>query len=124
MGTIRVETGGTSNVADVYRWLSDHRGQVVDLDEQKRIALGIPISGARAVIVAAVVQDDTRPGPQLRGTLRALSTADDREPARMIFDVRATGAVDSSTVRELGSGVLQSVTALVSRSEALSTVAA
>jgi hypothetical protein len=116
MGNLRVEADGISNLADVHRWMSDHRGQVVELDGHRRLALGLPISGARAVIVPTLLQDDAHPGPQLRGVLRALVSGDGRAPVKMVFDVASRGAFDHSTVREVGSDVLHSVSVLVAGS--------
>ena len=74
MSTIRIETDGTSDLARVYLWLTRHRGQAVELDRNKRLVFGVPITGARAVIVAVSLQDDRRPGTQLGGVMRAISS--------------------------------------------------
>jgi len=111
--TIRVETDGTNNLDRVLLWLSQHRGQIVELDDTKRIALGVPISGARAVIVAAVVQDDRRPGPQLGGVLRALSNRTNAEPVRLVFEGRSSGGLTLDEAEALGSKILDRISELV-----------
>lgn len=123
MSTIRVEGGETTALSQVYVWLSQHRGQVVELGGSKRLALGVPISGARAVIVAADVEDGSRSGPRLGGVLRALSHVERKDPVRLVFDVRSTGGLDASTVEQVGSEVLQSVAALIADSEPAAKVA-
>lgn len=111
--TIRVETDGANNLDRVLLWLSQHRGQIVDLDDTKRIALGVPISGARAVIVAAVLQDDGRPGPQLGGVLRAISNRSATEPVRLVFDGRSSGGLSPAEAEALATLVLDRISALV-----------
>src|SRR5256885_9875498 len=91
MSTIRIETDGTSDLARVYLWLTRHRGQAVELDRNKRLVFGVPITGARAVIVAVSLQDDRRPGTQLGGVMRAISSRIDTEPVRLAFQGRLPG---------------------------------
>src|SRR2546427_11203191 len=91
MSTIRIETDGTSDLARVYLWLTRHRGQAVELDRNKRLVFGVPISGPRAVIVAVSPQDDRRPGTQLGGVMRAISSRIDTEPGRLLVQGRAAG---------------------------------
>src|SRR5256885_13466609 len=85
MNAIRIETDGAAGLGRVYLWLTRHRGQVVELDGARRLALGVPITGARAVIIAAVMQDDGTTGPQLGGVLRAISNRTVDEPVRLVF---------------------------------------
>src|SRR3989442_14179567 len=89
MSTIRIGTDGTSDLALVYLWLTRHRGQAVELDRNKRLVFGVPISGARAVIVAVALQDDRRPGTQLGGVMRAISSRIDTEPVRLVLEGRS-----------------------------------
>jgi len=60
MSAIRTESDGANDLARVYLWLSRHRGQSVELDRGSRLELGVPISGARAVIVGVALH----PGPR------------------------------------------------------------
>jgi hypothetical protein len=109
MGTIRIETDGSSDLARVYMWLTRHRGQIVDLDVNRRITLGVPISGARAVIVAAVLQDDRKPGPQLGGVLRALSNRTEAEPVRLVFEGRWPGGLGRDEAALVAAEVLERI---------------
>src|SRR2546427_11104382 len=93
MSTIRIETDGSSDLARVYLWLTRHRGQAIELDRTKRLVFGVPISGARAVIVAVSLQDDRRPGTQLGGVMRAISSRVDTDPVRLVFWVRSPGGL-------------------------------
>src|SRR5207237_10338047 len=92
MSTIRIETYGTSDLARVYLWLTRHRGQAVELDRNKRLVFAVPISGARAVIVAVSLQDDRRRGTHLGGVMRAISSRIDTAPVRLVFEGRSPGA--------------------------------
>src|SRR2546423_15306581 len=89
MNTIRIETDGAADLGRVYLWLTRHRGQVVELDGTRRLALGVPITGARAVIIAAVLQEDGATGPQLGGGLRAISNRTGDEPRGVVFGGRS-----------------------------------
>ena len=107
--TIRIETDGSSDLSRVYLWLTRHRGQTIDLDGNRRIALGVPISGARAVIVAAVLQDDRRPRPQLGGVLRALSNRTEAEPVRLVFEGRSPGGLPRDEAELVATQVLERI---------------
>jgi hypothetical protein len=117
MGTIRIETDGSSDLARVYMWLTRHRGQIVDLDVNRRIALGVPISGARAVIVAAVLQDDRTPGPQLGGVLRALSNRTEAEPVRLVFEGRSPGGLGRDEAEVVAAQVLERINEQIAADE-------
>lgn len=111
--TIKVEADGANDLDHVLLWLSQHRGQIVELDDTKRLALGVPISGARAVIVAAVLQDDSRPGPQLGGVLRALSNRSVAEPVRLVFEGRSAGGLTPAEAEAVATQVLDRISELV-----------
>jgi len=109
MSTIRIETDGTSDLASVYLWLTRHRGQAVDLDRTKRLVFGVPISGARAVIVAVSLQDDRRPGTQLGGVMRAISSRVDTEPVRLVFEGRSPGGLMPDEAEGVATRILQTI---------------
>lgn len=121
--TIRVEADGANDLDRVLLWLSQHRGQIVELDDTRRLALGVPISGARAVIVAAVLQDDGRPGPQLGGVLRAISNRTAAEPVRLVFDGRSSGGLTAGEAEALATLVLDRISALVGDDDVVAEVA-
>jgi hypothetical protein len=123
MSTIRIEADGASDLSEVYAWLTHHRGQIVELDGDRRLALGVPISGARAVIVAVALQDGTRTGPQLGGVLRALANHTPRAPVRFVFDVRSTGGHDARGVEEIGGQVVRAISAHIANGELVPKVA-
>jgi hypothetical protein len=107
MSTIRIETDGTSDLASVYLWLTRHRGQAVD--RTKRLVFGVPISGARAVIVAVSLQDDRRPGTQLGGVMRAISSRVDTEPVRLVFEGRSPGGLTPDEAEGVATRILQTI---------------
>src|SRR6266478_5151202 len=107
--TIRIERDGASNLASVHLWLTRHRSEVIALDEGKHLELGTPISGARAVLIAAVLKDDGRPGPQLGGILRAISSRTDGEPVRFVFDGRSPGALSREQAETVAADLLEQV---------------
>src|SRR5437870_7319814 len=109
MSTIRIETDGTSDLARVYLWLTRHRGQAIELDRSKRLVFGVPISGARAVIVAVVLQDDGKPGTQIGGVLRAISSRVDTEPVRLVFEGRSPAGLSPAAAEAGGARVLEPV---------------
>ena len=121
--TVRVEADGANDLDRVLLWLSQHRGQTVVLDDTRRLALGVPISGARAVIVAAVLQDDGRPGPQLGGVLRAISNRSAAEPARLVFDGRSSGGLTTAEAEALATMVLDRISELVGDDDRIAEVA-
>ena len=107
--TIRIESGGASDLGRILRWLTRHRGEVVMLDATMRVALGSPISGARAVIVSAVVQDDTHPGPQLGGVVRALAGRTEFEPARLVFEGRSPAGLTQQDAEAVATEILERI---------------
>jgi hypothetical protein len=123
MSTIRIETGGTTDLAHVYMWLTRNRGQIIELDHGKRLVFGVPISGARAVIVAVVVQDDMHPGPQLGGVLRALSSRTNADPVRLVFEGRSPGGRAQGEAEQVAAGVLDRISELIADNDLVAEVA-
>jgi hypothetical protein len=102
MGTIRIETDGTTEMSRVYKWLTSHRGQVVPLDTDRTLTLGVPISGARAVMIAAVLNNG------VGGVLRALANITG-PPIRFVFDIRSKAGLDANEVRVIGAEALDAI---------------
>ena len=121
--TIRIEHDGASDLASVHLWLARHRGEVIALDERRRLELGTPISGARAVIVAAVLQDDDHAGPKLGGVLRAISSRTDGEPVRFVFDGRSPGGLSREQAETLAAELLEQVDSQIAGDELVAKVA-
>ncbi|HSS62675.1 MAG TPA: hypothetical protein VLK30_14575 [Candidatus Limnocylindrales bacterium] len=116
MSTIRIEAGGAVDLSRAYLWLSRHRGQFIELDPERRVTLGVPISGARAVIVAAVL------GNGVGGVLRALSNPKDRA-VRVVFDVRSRGGLDVDQVQALGAEVVEAISKQIAGEDLVAQVA-
>jgi hypothetical protein len=121
--TIRIETTGASDLSRTLLWLKRHRGGVVRLDGTRRLTLGTPIAGARAVIVAAVLQDDERSGPQLGGVVRALSNRTDSEPVRMVFEGRSPAGLSREEAEATATEVLERISGMVVDDQPLAEVA-
>jgi|SRR5690348_16326347 hypothetical protein len=116
MGTIRIEADGASEMSSVYRWMAKHRGQVVPLDTERTLTLGAPISGARAVIIAAVLNNG------VGGVLRALANLTG-PPIRFVFDIRSRAGLDPGEVRAIGADTLDAISRQIAEDEVVSRVA-
>lgn len=114
MAAIRIEADGTSNWTRVYLWLSRHRQQQIELDQSRRIALGTPISGARAVIIGVALQDDERPGSEVGGVVRAISNRADDAPVKLVFEGRSAGNVSPDQAKALAAQILDVITEQIS----------
>ena len=123
MNAIRIETDGASDLASVYLWLSRHRGQIVEIDRTKRLTFGVPISGARAVIVAVVLQDDGRPGPQFGGVLRAISNRTAAEPVRLVFEGRSPAGLEPAEAQLLAAEIIDRISEQIAADDAVLNVA-
>lgn len=123
MSTIRIEREGNSDLARVYLWLTRHRGQVVELDTTRRLALGVPVLGARAVIVAAVLEDEGHPGPQLGGVVRALANRSAAEPVRLVFEGRPPAGLSRDEAEAIAAEVLECISVLVDDDQPMGEVA-
>src|SRR5260370_18662816 len=88
MSAIRTESDGANDLARVYLWLSRHRGASVKLERGVRLELGVPISGARAVIVGVALHREGVEAPLLGGVIRAISNLGGA-PARLVSARRA-----------------------------------
>jgi hypothetical protein len=116
MGTIRIEADGATEMSRVYRWLADHRGQAVPLTTNRTLTLGAPISGARAVIIAAVLNNG------VGGVLRALANLTG-PPVRFVFDIRSRAGLDADDVRAIGAEALDAISRQIAEDEVESQVA-
>src|SRR3954471_21899460 len=88
-GEIHIEAQAATDLERVHEWFSAHRGQRIALDPERRIELGAPISGARAVLVAVTVQAAEATAPELGGVVRALASPRSEEPALLVFEGRS-----------------------------------
>ena len=114
--TIRIEADETVAMPQVYSWLNRHRNDVVTVGPERKLKLGVPISGARAVIIAAVVDSG------IGGMLRALSNLSG-PPVRLVFDIRSKGGRPAEEIRAVGSEVLDSISRQIAEEDLVSRVA-
>jgi len=115
MGAIRIETDGAGGMDKVYSWLARHRGQVIELDAEQKLRLGVPISGARAVIIAAVL------GNGVGGVLRALSNL--TGSVRLVFEIRSRAGLNADQVRAIGTDALDAIARQIAEDDFVSQVA-
>src|SRR5260370_10796615 len=101
MSAIRTESDGANDLARLYQWLSRHRGASVKLDRGVRLELGVPISGARAVIVGVALHREGGQAPVLGGVIRAISNFG-AGPAPLVFHRRALAGVSRGEAHGLG----------------------
>ncbi|HKW06229.1 MAG TPA: hypothetical protein VJS19_01525 [Candidatus Dormibacteraeota bacterium] len=111
MGTIRVEADGASEMSHVQRWLTAHRGQEVGVDTDKILTLGAPIIGARAVIIAAVLNNG------VGGVLRALTNLGGS--VRFVFDIRARAGLNAEQVKAVGTETLDAIARHIAKDEGI-----
>jgi hypothetical protein len=123
MAVIRIEADGASDLSRVYLWLSRHRGQNLELDPNRRIAFGTPISGARAVIVAVALQDQDNPGFQLAGVVRAISSPTEADPVRLVFEGRSAAGIAPDKAQALATKILDAISEQIAVGELVENVA-
>jgi hypothetical protein len=116
MGAIRIEADAESEMSTVLRWLASHRGEVVELGSDRTLTLGAPISGARAVLIAAVLNNG------VGGVLRALANLTG-PPIRFVFDIRSRAGLDANEVRAIGADTLDAISRQIAEEEVVSRVA-
>jgi hypothetical protein len=121
--TIRIETDGATDLAGMTLWLAQHRGEMVRIDETRRLLLGAPITGARAVIVAAVLQDDDHPGPQIGGVVRALANRADADPVRLVFEGRSPAGLSREEAEGIAAEILETISVLAVEGSQMAEVA-
>lgn len=123
MDPIRQETEGTTDLERVHGWLSRHRGQTVELDQAQRLLLGVPISAARAVLVAVALLSDGESAPRLGGVVRAISNRTPGEPARLVFEGRSPAHLPPGEAEVAASRLLGSISDLVAGDDLVARVA-
>ena len=123
MGTIRIEADGSGDLSQLYEWFTRHRGGIVELDRGRKLAFGIPIVVARAVIVAVTLQDERAPGFQLGGVVRALSNRTNVEPVRLVFEGRSRIGVAPDEAEALATEILDVVSKRMTSGELVERVA-
>jgi hypothetical protein len=120
---IRIEAPGTADLPRVHHWLSRHRGQTVELDRTKQLEFGVPISGARAVLVAVTLQDGDDHAPRIGGVMRAIASRVDGDPVRLVFEGRSPARLPGEQAESEALRMLGAISALMAEVEPISQVA-
>ncbi len=125
MKAIRIESGGASDLAHAYEWLSRHRGQVIELDRTRQVELGVPITGARAVLVAVTLQShlDGVPLPELGGVMRVIASRWEGEPVRLVFEGRSPVHLPPADAEATASELLAGISELIAEDDRIAEVA-
>jgi len=120
---IRLETTAGARLAQVQDWFAAHRGQTIGLSSDRRLELGAPISGARAVLVAVTLQSADAPAPDLGGVVRALASRRGDEPALLVFEGRSPAHMADDDARSLASDMLEAISGMAAGDEIMAEVA-
>ena len=122
-GGIRIEAQAATDLERVQGWFSAHRGQRIALDPERRVELGAPISGARAVLVAVTVLTAEAPAPELGGVVRALASRRSEEPALLVFEGRSPAHLPDEDARLAAAELLEAISSLAAGRELMAEVA-
>jgi hypothetical protein len=120
---IRIETPGTTDLTHVHDWLSRHRGRTIELDRTSQLEFGVPISAARAVLVAVTLQNGDTTPPQLGGVVRAIANRSASEPVRLIFEGRSPAHLQRADAQSIAVDMLGTISRLVDEDELVTEVA-
>src|SRR5437762_10711107 len=114
---IRIEIDGPGDLRLMQDWLSRHRGQTLDLDRMRQLEFGVPISAARAVLVAVTLQDGERGATQLGGVVRAIASRSESQPVRLVFEGRSPSYLEPWYAATAASELLEAISRLVGQDE-------
>jgi hypothetical protein len=120
---IRIETTGAADLARVHEWLSQHRGQTVELDQARQLEFGVPVAGARAVLVAVTMQDGDEATPQIGGVMRAIASRVDGDPVRLVFEGRSQAPLSGEQAESEALQMLGAISGLMAEDEPIRQVA-
>jgi len=120
---IHIEAQAATDLERVHDWFSAHRGQRIALDPGRRIELGAPISGARAVLVAVTMQTAEATAPQLGGVVRVLASRRSEEPALLVFEGRSPAHIPDEDARLAAAELLEAISSLAAGREFMAEVA-
>ena len=123
MEAIRTEAQGVTDLAHAKKWMSRHRGQVVDLNSARQIELGVPITGARAVMVAVTLQNDGEQSAELGGVVRAIANRNEGEPVRLVFEGRSPARLPQADAESVASQLLVAISELLAEDDPIAEVA-
>jgi hypothetical protein len=123
MDAIRTETRGAIDLARARQWLSRHRGQVIELSPAGQLELGVPITGAGAVLVAVTLQNSRDRAPELGGVVRALASPVEGEPIRLVFEGRSPTHLAPAQAQSAASELLVAMSELLAEDDPIAEVA-
>ena len=123
MEGIRIEVEGPSDLPRIQEWLSRHRGQTLDLDRTGQLEFGVPISAARAVLVAVTLQDGDPTRTRLGGVVRAIANRSESLPVRLVFEGRSPANRQPEDGATAASELLGTISRLVAEDEPVADVA-
>ncbi len=104
-------------------WLSRHRGQTLDLGRTRQLEFGVPISAARAVLVAVTLQDGEGTTTRLGGVVRAIANRSESQPVRLVFEGRSPAHLQPEDAASAASELLGTISRLVAEDEPVAEVA-
>jgi len=110
---IRIEVEGPGDLPRMQEWLSRHRGQTLELDRARQLEFGVPVSAARAVLVAVTLQDGDPMTAQLGGVVRAIANRSLAEPVRLVFEGRSPAHLRPEDAETAASELLGTISRLV-----------
>ena len=108
-----MESDSTVDLARTTAWLSRHRGKSVELDSTRQVGLGVPISGAGAVLIAVTVEDGDSAAPQLGGVVRVIASRGDSQLVRLVFEGRSPAHLAGDAARSVAEELLGAISRLV-----------
>jgi len=120
---IRIEVEGPSDLPRMQEWLSRHRGQTLDLGRTRQLEFGVPISAARAVLVAVTLQDGEGTTTRLGGVVRAIANRSESQPVRLVFEGRSPAHLQPEDAASAASELLGTISRLVAEDEPVAEVA-
>ena len=120
---IRIEVEGPGDLPRMQEWLSRHRGQTLELDRARQLEFGVPISAARAVLVAVTLQDGDRTTTRLGGVVRAIANRSVADPVRLVFEGRSPSHLQPKDAETAASEVLGTISRLIAEEDRVAEVA-
>src|SRR5439155_25089346 len=120
---IRIEAPGNADLAHVHDWLSRHRGRTIELDRTKQLEFGVPVTAARAVLIAVTLQDGDGPTPQIGGVVRAIANRNGGDPVRLVFEGRSPAHLSIEDAESEALQMLAAISGLLAEDGPVSQVA-
>jgi len=120
---IRIEGAAEADFGRVHDWLSRHRGQTLELDQTRRLELGVPINGAGAVLIAVTLQEGESAVPPIGGVVRAIANRQEGNPVRLVFEGRSPAQLPDEDAESAAARVLVLISNLVTEEDRVAEVA-